>query len=98
MSIENNHKHQSHQNHKNHQLNQKVWRNWSGLQQSHPTQILKPQNMDELQSIVKNNAKIRVVGAGHSFTPLVSTDATLLSLDHFSGIETTDPTLSQAHI
>lgn len=98
MSIENNHKHQSHQNHKNHQLNQKVWRNWSGLQQSYPTQILKPQNMDELQSIVKNNAKIRVVGAGHSFTPLVSTDATLLSLDHFSGIENSEPTLSQAQI
>ena len=59
MSIENNHKHQSHQSHKNHQPNQKVWRNWSGLQQSYPMQILKPQNMDELQSIVKNNAKIR---------------------------------------
>lgn len=39
-----------------------------------------------------------MVGAGHSFTPLVCTDATLLSLDHFSGVENVNTALTQANI
>lgn len=66
------------------------WSNWSGLQSSNPRQILYPENIAELQEIVKNNPKIRVVGAGHSFTPLVCTDESLLSLDHISGVEKSD--------
>ncbi len=79
-------------------LTQNIWVNWSGFQKSNPQQILKPQNLIALQDIVRTHPKIRVVGAGHSFTPLVSTDATLLSLDHFSGIENSEPTLSQVQI
>ena len=61
---------------------QAKWSNWSGFQTSNPQQILQPANIQELQNIVRDHDKIRVVGAGHSFTPLVCTDATLLSLDH----------------
>lgn len=38
----------------------------------------------------KNDKKIRVIGAGHSFTPLAVTNSILLSLEHFSGIDKID--------
>ena len=78
--------------------NSLAWKNWSGYQKSQPTQILQPQNIDELRNIVQNHSKIRVVGAGHSFTPLVCTDATLLSLDHIAGVAHVNAALSQASI
>ncbi|RSZ25259.1 D-arabinono-1,4-lactone oxidase [Acinetobacter bereziniae] len=79
-------------------MNQRKWNNWSGFQHSQPEHILKPSSIDELKNIVQNHHKIRVVGAGHSFTPLVCTDATLLSLDHFSGVENVNTALTQANI
>ncbi|MEC8122799.1 MAG: D-arabinono-1,4-lactone oxidase [Pseudomonadota bacterium] len=79
-------------------MNQQQWNNWSGFQHSQPEHILKPTSIDELKNIVQNHHKIRVVGAGHSFTPLVCTDATLLSLDHFSGVENVNTALTQANI
>ena len=85
-----------------HQINEikntSKWNNWSGYQHSQPEHILKPQNIEQLQKIVQQHAKIRVVGAGHSFTPLVSTDATLLSLDHIAGVVDSDQQRSQASI
>ena len=74
------------------------WNNWSGYQTAQPEHILKPQNIEKLQYLVREHAKIRVVGAGHSFTPLVCTDATLLSLDHLSGVDSVNAELSQASI
>lgn len=79
-------------------LKQGIWSNWSGFQQSKPQQILHPANIQELQSIVAQQQKIRVIGAGHSFTALVCSDATLLSLDHIAGIASTDAGLCQSSI
>ena len=67
-----------------------TWSNWSGFQQAHPQHILHPENVLGLQSIVQSHPKIRVVGAGHSFTPLVCTDATLVSLNQISGVASSD--------
>lgn len=71
-----------------------TWRNWSQSVVSHPEKILYPASIDEVCSLVKEASKlgkkIRVVGAGHSFTKLVQTDSWLLSLDHLSGIERLD--------
>ncbi|OTG96135.1 FAD-linked oxidoreductase [Acinetobacter sp. ANC 3832] len=80
------------------ELTQNTWVNWSGFQKSNPQQILKPQNLTALQDIVCSHPKIRVVGAGHSFTPLVCTDMTLLSLDHLSGVEQVDAEHCQSTI
>jgi FAD-linked oxidoreductase len=66
------------------------WSNWSGYHQSNPKQILFPANLEQLQEIVLKQNKIRVVGAGHSFTPLVKTSETLISLDQFSSVLHTD--------
>ena len=79
-------------------LKQGIWSNWSGFQKAKPQHILQPTNIHELQSIVRDHAKIRVVGAGHSFTPLVCTDATLVSLDRISGVASFDLERCQSNI
>ncbi|ENW95605.1 D-arabinono-1,4-lactone oxidase [Acinetobacter sp. NIPH 298] len=72
------------------EFSQATWSNWSGFQKAYPEQILQPTNILELQRIVQDYPKIRVVGAGHSFTPLVCTDDLLLSLDRIAGVESSD--------
>lgn len=72
----------------------KKWRNWAETWESKPEKILYPASIEEVVSIVKEASKlkkkIRVVGAGHSFTGLVATDDWLVSLDLLSGIENID--------
>ncbi len=63
------------------------WRNWSGSQQCLPEHRLAPTSLSELQQIVAEaSGTVRAVGAGHSFTPLVPTDGTLISLSRLSGM------------
>lgn len=68
-----------------------VWKNWSHSVVARPKKIAKPKTLQQLITIVKqcaeNNMSIRVVGAGHSFSPLVATSEVLLSLNHLSGID-----------
>lgn len=62
------------------------WQNWSGHVRSTPQQWLKPTDMNELANALQVSAgRVRVVGKGHSFTPVAATDGTLLSLDAISG-------------
>lgn len=68
-----------------------AWRNWSGNQSCYPKQRRAPADEAELQAILKESAgPIRVVGSGHSFSPLVPTDATLVSLDRMGGVKSVD--------
>ncbi|MBI1199767.1 MAG: FAD-binding protein [Phenylobacterium sp.] len=57
------------------------WSNWSGSVRSTPTQMARPQTEAELSRLVAEAAKVRVVGAGHSFMPLCETDGLLLNLE-----------------
>src|SRR6266704_3880841 len=70
------------------------WRNWSGSVQGTPQQVVKPRTSEELVQLVgsfgRDGRHVRVVGAGHSFTPLVQTDDVLLALDDLQGIEAVD--------
>ena len=64
-----------------------VWSNWSGINRCQPTALLNPQDEKEIVDIMRNSrGSLRCVGAGHSFTPLVPTDGTLISLDRVAGI------------
>ena len=74
-----------------------TWHNWSGSQHSYP-QIFQPRQIDELQNLVKSHAQIRVVGAGHSFSPLAKTDDVLLNLDQFKGVVAFDQEKSQCTV
>jgi FAD-linked oxidoreductase len=70
------------------------WQNWSGSVQSIPGQIVKPRTIDELAGLIgaygRDGRRVRVAGAGHSFTPLVQSDDVLVSLDELQGIEEID--------
>lgn len=72
------------------------WSNWSGYCQSQPKKIVTPNDLEQLQNIVTEHEKIRVVGAGHSFTPLVQTNETLISLDRFCNVCHIDQTTCQS--
>ena len=73
-------------------LNSKTnnWINWSGSVKCNPREILMPESQQEIISIIQNcmvqKSSIRVVGSGHSFTELVATSGTLVSLDLLKGI------------
>jgi len=76
-----------------------LWRNWSGIESAYPAQRAAPAAEDELVAMVKSApGPIRAVGAGHSFTRLVPTDGTLVSLDNFSGVSGHDVALLQATV
>ena len=64
-----------------------LWRNWSGIQHSYPQVRLAPPDEAELaKALPTTAAPIRAVGAGHSFTGLVPTNGTLVSLDSVAGV------------
>ena len=63
-----------------------AWENWSGAQKSIPKSFIQPQNLEQLMDVVQFHPKIRMVGAGHSFSPLAKTTDTLVNLDHLKGI------------
>jgi len=73
------------------------WRNWSGSQQSLPTVRSAPASVQELQELIAvASGTVRPVGAGHSFSPLVPTDDTIVSLSRLSGLISHDPQRLQA--
>lgn len=67
------------------------WRNWSGSVTSNPAEYQEPGTLGEIITLVQRcsaeGKTIRVVGSGHSFSPLVATDSVLVSLDRYSGLE-----------
>lgn len=68
-----------------------TWRNWSGLQSCQPQAWKSPASEAEvLQLLQTAPAPLRSVGAGHSFSPLVPTTGSLLSLDQLSGLRQYD--------
>lgn len=75
------------------------WRNWSGSQQCFPAARKAPATVAELQELITSAPGIvRPVGAGHSFTALVPTDDTLISLSRMTGLVGHDADKLQATI
>tara|TARA_B100001109_G_scaffold255820_1_gene261180 strand:- start:15930 stop:17357 length:1428 start_codon:yes stop_codon:yes gene_type:complete len=75
------------------------WSNWSGNQHCQPTQRLVPKNEDELITAIKSAQQpIRCVGSGHSFSALVPTGHTLLSLARLRGVDNTDLNAMEADV
>lgn len=68
--------------------NHLLWRNWSGVASAYPAVRSAPRTESEAAEVLKTSAApVRAVGAGHSFTALVPTSGTLLTLDNLSGVE-----------
>ena len=61
------------------------WSNWSGSVVSAPAQVARPRDEAELRRVILAAAKVRLVGAGHSFMPLCDTEGTLISMADYDG-------------
>ncbi len=73
------------------------WRNWSGLEACQPARWAVPADEAEALALLRDApAPLRCVGAGHSFTRLVPTEGSLLSLDRLSGLRAHDATAGTA--
>ena len=64
-----------------------AWRNWGGNLSCQPGRIVVPESEDALLALLRaDRTPLRAVGTGHSWTPLVPTEGTLLSVDRMSGL------------
>ena len=61
-----------------------MWRNWAGTHACVPVAIERPKSAREVAGAVRRAAEagrtVRAAGAGHSFSPCVPTDGTLVDL------------------
>jgi FAD-linked oxidoreductase len=76
-------------------LSSGVVRNWAGNQACVPDEVLRPRSTDEVAAMVSrasaDGRRVRVIGAGHSFTAAAMTDGVLLRLDAMNRILEVDP-------
>ncbi len=72
------------------------WRNWSGSQECVPAARVAPASLAELRELIASGGVLRPVGAGHSFSALVPTEGTIVSLSRLSGLVNHDPERLQA--
>lgn len=74
--------------------NARHWTNWSGTVCCEPSHHAHPVTAEQIQAEVvrasEEGERLRVVGSGHSFSPLCWTDENQMSLDRFTGIESAD--------
>ena len=81
-----------------------VWRNWSGNVTANPRHVEMPSSESEIVHLFRRangeRQNIRVVGSGHSFTPLCATQDLLISLDRFQGAPSieVDPSKHEATV
>jgi L-gulono-1,4-lactone dehydrogenase len=72
-----------------------MWRNWAGTHSCVPVAIEHPKSAREVAGAVRRAAEagrtVRAAGAGHSFSPCVPTDGTLVRLDRLDRILDADP-------
>lgn len=75
------------------------WRNWSGAQTCLPAARIAPADESALVDVLKKaTGNVRAVGSGHSFSALVPTEGTIVSLANFTGVLAHDAAALQAEI
>ncbi|MBN9218419.1 MAG: FAD-binding protein [Mesorhizobium sp.] len=75
------------------------WSNWSGFVTASPKLIASPADAGELGDLVRTApGPVRVVGAGHSFTPLVKSEGTIVSLEKLEGLVSHDSANNRARV
>jgi len=71
-----------------------VFRNWDGTLECRPERLCRPESEDEVVKIVHEASNaggtVRAFGAGHSWSPLVPTDHTLINLDKLDRVISID--------
>ncbi len=70
------------------------WHNWSGSVRCTPRELATPRSIEELAGLIgeygRAGRRVRVLGSGHSFTPLVESDDMQLSMEGLRGITAVD--------
>ncbi|MCU4752865.1 FAD-binding protein [Halobacteria archaeon AArc-curdl1] len=78
------------------------WSNWSGNVSSKPQKRVKPESEEAVREVIEQcrgrNRTLRVVGSGHSWTPLAATDDVLVSLDNMTGVTDIDSEAKEATV
>ena len=71
-----------------------VVRNWAGNEACVPVRVERPRSTDQVASIVRaarrDGLRVKVIGAGHSFTPAAMTSGVMLSLDDLAAVRDVD--------
>jgi L-gulono-1,4-lactone dehydrogenase len=71
-----------------------TWTNWSRTVRCEPSHCAHPVTLEQIQAEVvrvsEDGERLRVIGSGHSFSPLCWTDDNHMALDRFTGIESAD--------
>ena len=79
-----------------------MWKNWSGYVECPRTPVVMPDGGAQLAQLLADAARdgrtVRVVGAGHSFSPLVASDGVIVSLDKLQGIVDVDAAANVARV
>ena len=79
-----------------------MWKNWSGYVECPSTPVLTPGSGAELATTladaVRDGRSVLLVGAGHSFSPLVASDGVIVSLDRLQGILSVDAATRVARV
>lgn len=76
--------------------------NWSGVQHCQPAWIIQPHSEAELRQALqearRRDLKVKVVGAGHSWTDAACTDGFLINLDHMKRVLAIDHANAQVRV
>jgi FAD-linked oxidoreductase len=76
-----------------------TWRNWGGNLEAEPARVLAPANEQELIDILAaSEGPVRPIGSGHSWSGLVPTEGTMITLDGLMGVIEHDPETLQAEV
>jgi L-gulono-1,4-lactone dehydrogenase len=79
-----------------------TWRNWSGELSCAPVRVERPVSTAEMAAVVARAAaegrRVRPVGTGHSFTPLVLTDDVLVDLSTMDAVLHADRAALQVRV
>ncbi|MBZ9955222.1 D-arabinono-1,4-lactone oxidase [Mesorhizobium sp. BR1-1-15] len=75
------------------------WSNWSGFVRAEPKLVATPTDAGELADLVRTGpGPLRVAGAGHSFTPLVASQGSIVSLEKIEGLVSHDVQSHRARV
>ena len=66
-------------------IQQDVVRNWADTVKCNPNTVAKPRDIATLRDLVTTATAVRVVGGGHSWSPLICSDDTVISFEHWCG-------------
>ncbi|MGD9956443.1 MAG: FAD-binding protein [Candidatus Nanopelagicales bacterium] len=72
--------------------------NWARNITFAPSRIARPRSLDELREVVAGADRVRVLGTGHSFSPVADTDGVLVLLDAMPAVLDVDARTSTATV